>query len=151
MRKIAAVALVLLAACASSSKSTAPVTPPDVNIAQVYGPSDLPYSRGVSSVNAEWAIQVTNKADVPITLTHISLQSVGMGTMAMRREERSYQAVVPPGATGEVRLSAQLYFTSDSSGSPTREPLTLRATMNFDSPKGKFVKIKQQNLSQFPQ
>ena len=150
MRKIAAVAFMLLAACASS-KSNAPVPQPDVNIYQVYGPSDLPYSRGVSSVNAEWAIQVTNKADVPITLTHVSLQSVGMGTMSMRREERGFQAVVPPGATGEVRLQAQLYFTSDSSGSPSREPLSLRATMNFDSPKGKFVKIKQQTLGQFPQ
>src|SRR5512141_2990534 len=143
MKHFAIAALVLLAACASSMSNT-PVPAPDINIVQVHGPSDLPYSRGVSSVNAEYAIQITNKADVPITLTHVSLQSVGMGTMAMRREERGYQAVVPPGATGEVRLQAQLYFTSDSSGSPSREPLTLRATMNFDSPKGKFVKIKQQ-------
>lgn len=149
MKQIAVGALVLLAACASSQST--PVPAPDINIVQVYGPSDLPYSRGVSSVNAEYAIQITNKADVPITLTHVSLVSVGMGTMAMRREERGFTAVVPPGATGEARLNALLYFTSDASGSPSREPLTLRATMNFDSPKGKFVRIKQQNLSQFPQ
>lgn len=150
MKHTAICALLLLAACASS-QSNAPVPAPEINIVQTYGPSDLPYSRGVSSINAEYAIQIMNKADVPITLTHVSLQSVGMGTMAMRREERGFNAVVPAGATGEVRVNALLYFTSDASGSPTREPLTLRATMNFDSPKGKFVKIAQQNLSQFPQ
>ncbi len=149
MKKLAVCSLLLLAACASSMK--APVPLPDVVINQVYGPSDVPYARGTSSVYAEYAFDITNKADVPITLNHITMQSVGNTTIAMRTEERAFNATIPPGATGEARLKATVYFTSDISGSPTREPFTVRATLHFNSSKGAFVRIVQQNLSQFPE
>jgi len=47
-------------------------------------------------------------------------------------------------------VNAIVYFTSDLSGTPTREPLTLRATLHFDSPKGSFNRIVQKMIGQFP-
>ncbi len=149
MKRIACCVLLLaLAGCGSSAKY--PVTPPDVEIIQIYGPSDLNYSRGISSVNAQYGLQITNRATDPITLKHVTLESVGGGTIAMRREDRAFNNEIPPGQTGQAVVNARVFFTSDSSGSPTREPITMRATLNFDSPKGKFNKIVQKMIGQFP-
>ena len=142
-------ALVVLAGCSSSSPKAA-ITPPDVDIVQIYGPSDVTFSRGVSTVNAQYGLQITNKADEPITLKHVTLEAIGTGTIGMRREERAFNNEIPPGQTGQAVVNAYVVFTSDSSGSPTREPLTLRATLNFDSPKGHFNKIVQKMIGQFP-
>jgi hypothetical protein len=148
MKHLAVCALLLLAAC--SSANSYPVTPPDVNLVQIYGPSNLDYSRGVSSIDAEYGIQVRNNADVPIRLKHATLESVGGTTIVLRREDRSFDIEIPPGQIGQATMHARVYFSSDLSGSPTREPLTLRATMHFDSPKGAFNKIVQRNIGQFP-
>jgi hypothetical protein len=149
MKQLAVCAALLLAACGSTTYPVMP--PPEVQIVQLYGPSDLPYSRGTSTVEAQYGIQITNRSSDPVTLTHVSLQSVGGGTIAMRREDRGFNNTIEPGQTGQAVMNARVYFTSDVSGSPTREPLTVRATLSFNSPKGSFTRIVQQNLSQFPQ
>ncbi|HEV8660198.1 MAG TPA: hypothetical protein VGS96_16450 [Thermoanaerobaculia bacterium] len=148
MKRIAVCVLLLLAAC--SSATNYPVTPPDVEIVQLYGPSNLDFSRGVSSIDAEYGIQVTNRASDPIRLRHVTLESVAGTTIVLRREDRAFDNEIPPGQTGQARMHARVYFTSDFSGSPTREPLTIRATLRFDSPKGSFNKIVQRNIGQFP-
>lgn len=121
-----------------------------MQIVQVYGPSDLNYSRGTSSVEAQYALQITNRADEPIRLRHVTLESVAGTTIVMRREDRGFDNEIPPGQTGQALVNARVYFTSDMSGSPTREPLTLRATMTFDSAKGSFHRIVQKMIGQFP-
>ncbi|HEY3055516.1 MAG TPA: hypothetical protein VGK31_06260 [Thermoanaerobaculia bacterium] len=148
MKRTAVFALLLLAACSSASNS--PVPPPDVQIVQIYGPSNLDFSRGMSSLDAEYGIQITNHASDPIRLKHVTLESVAGTTIALRREDRAFDNEIPPGQTGQATMHARVYFTSDMSGSPTREPLTVRATLRFDSPKGPFNKIVQRNIGQFP-
>ena len=96
-------------------------------------------------------IQISNPSTVPITLKHVSLQSVGNSTVSMRREDRGFNNVINPGSMAQATMNARVYFTSDLSGSPTREPMTIRATLNFDSPKGTFNRIVQTNISEFPQ
>ncbi|HSP14504.1 MAG TPA: hypothetical protein VLV78_07125 [Thermoanaerobaculia bacterium] len=149
MKPLVVCALLVLPACSTTTYPVMP--PPEIEIVQLYGPSDVPYSRGVSSVEAQYGVQITNPSADPVTLTHVSLQSVGNSTLAMRSEERGFNNVIPPGQTGQAVINARVYFTSDSSGSPTREPLTIRATLSFNSPKGSFTRIVQKNLSQFPQ
>ncbi len=150
MRTLAVSALALLAACASSIKY--PVEPPpEVEIVQLYGPSDVPYSRGTSFIEAQYGIQISNPSTVPITLKHVTLQGVGNASIALRREDRGFNNVINPGTTAQATINARVYFTSDLSGSPTREPLTVRATISFDSPKGSFNRIVQKNIGEFPQ
>ena len=117
---------------------------------QIYGPSDLNYSRGISSVDAQYGLQITNPSSDPIILKHVTLESVGGSSIAMRREDRAFNNEIPPGQTGQAVVNARVFFRSDNSGSPTREPLTLRATLNFDSPKGSFNRIVQKMIGQFP-
>ncbi|HEX9163702.1 MAG TPA: hypothetical protein VF980_18485 [Thermoanaerobaculia bacterium] len=148
MRQVALCGLIVLAACSSSQNT--PIPPPDVDIVQIYGPSDLNYSRGIGSIDAQYGIQVTNKASDPITLKHVTLEGVAGTTIVLRREERSFNNEIPPGQTGQAVVNARVFFTSDVSGSPTREPLTVRATLRFDSPKGSFNRIVQKMIGQFP-
>lgn len=146
---LALLAVAIIAACASSQKY--PVSsPPDVQIVQIYGPSDIPFSRGTSTVDAQYGIQITNKADETITLKHVTLESVGGATIVMRREDRGFNNQIPPGQTGQAVINARVLFTSDVTGSPTREPMTIRATLSFDSAKGSFNRIVQKMIGQFP-
>jgi hypothetical protein len=153
MKRIAFCALLLtISACSSSSTShNGPVTPlPSVEIVQIYGPADVNYSRGMSFVDAQFSLQITNPSTDPITLKHVTLESVGGSSIRMRREDRAFNNEIPPGQTGQAPLNARVYFQSDSSGSPTREPITMRATLSFDSPKGKFNRIVQKMVGEFP-
>ena len=150
MRPLAACAFVLAAACASSIRYPV-MPPPEIQIVQLYGQSDVPYSRGMGFVESQFGIQISNPSTTAITLKHVTLQSVGNSTVAMRREDRGFNNVINPGQTAQATVNARVYFTSDMSGSPTREPMTIRATVSFDSPKGSFNRIVQQNLSEYPQ
>lgn len=145
--RIALCPLLVFMACSSNPS---PVAQPEVEIVQVYGPSDLNYSRGIGSVEAQYALQITNRADEPIRLKHVTLESVAGTTIVVRREDRAFDNEIPPGQTGQAVMNARVYFTSDMSGSPSREPLTLRATMRFDSGKGPFNRIVQRTIGQFP-
>src|SRR6476469_29633 len=151
MKRIALCVLLLVVVSCSSTSHQYPVTPgPEVDIVQIYGPSDLNYSRGVSSVDAQYGLQITNPSSDPIILKHVVLESVGGSGIALRREDRAFNNEIPPGQTGQAVVNARVFFRSDSSGSPTREPITIRATLNFDSPKGSFNRIVQKMIGQFP-
>jgi len=152
MKRIAFCALLVVVVSCASSSHNAPITPlPTVDVVQIYGPSDLNYSRGISSVDAQYGLEITDPSSDPITLKHVTLESVGGGSIRMRREDRAFNNEIPPGQTGQAVVNARVYFQSDNSGSPTREPITLRATLNFDSPKGSFNRIVQKMIGQFPQ
>jgi hypothetical protein len=150
MKQALVVAILFLAACASS-QDTVVKPPPEIEIAQLYGPSDIPYSRGQSSTIAEYAFRITNNADVPITLRRIDLSSVAGGTIALRREDRSFNKTINPGSAEVVSINPRVYFTTTGGGTPTNEPLTLRAIVYFDSPNGSFRRIMTRMISQFPE
>lgn len=149
MKRAAVVAVLFLGACASSQNEVVN-PPPQIDVVQVYGPADIPYSRGQDSVLGEYAFRIENKADVPITLRRIELSSLAGGTIALRREDRAFNRTVNPGSAEVVSVNARVYFRTTSSGSPTNEPLTIRAVLYFESPKGSFRRIITRNIGQFP-
>lgn len=149
MKRALIVAVVFLCACASSQKEVVN-PPPKIDIVQVYGPADIPYSRGQDSVLAEYAFRIENPSNVPITLRRIEMSSVAGGTIALRREDRAFTRTINPGSAEVVSINARVYFRTMSSGSPTNEPLTIRAVLYFESPNGTFRKIITRNIGQFP-
>lgn len=150
MKRALIVAVLFLGACASSQNEVVK-PPPQIDVVQVYGPSDIPYSRGQESVLGEYAFRVANPANVPITLRRIELSSLGGGTIALRREDRAFTRTINPGSAEVVSVNARVYFRTTSSGSPTNEPLTIRAVLYFDSPNGSFRRIITRNIGQFPE
>jgi hypothetical protein len=145
--RYAAIALLLLAACATSDPKTSTT---DIQFEQVYGPSDLSLVRGANTMTIEYAVNVGNRGTEAITLRRISVSSVGSGAYALRPEEQSYNVAIAPDTSGTVKLTARGYFSGNSSGDASREPVTLRAIFYFDAPSGPFRRIVTQNLGQFP-
>ena len=150
-RALIVVALLLVGACSSSSQTSVVNPPPEIDVVQVYGPSDLPYSRGQDSVMGEYAFRVANNANIPITLRRIELSSMGGSTIALRREDRAFNRTVNPGSAEVVSVNARVYFRTGVSGTPTNEPLTIRAILYFESPNGAFRRIITRNIGQFPE
>ena len=146
MRK-AAIALLLLAACASSDPQSRTT---EIQFAQVYGPSDLTLVRGANTMQIEYAVSIGNRGAEPITLRRISVSSVGSGSYSLRPEDQAYNVAIAPDTTEAVKLMARGYFVGTGSGEASREPVTLRAILYFDAPSGAFRRIVTQNLGQFP-
>lgn len=145
----AAIALALLAlACASSQPADGNQL--DIELVQVYGPSDLGIVRGSSAMQIEYAVRIANRSAQPVTLRRISLQSVGSGAYQLRPEEQSYTVMIPPDTSESVRLTARGYFSGTASGDASREPVTLRAILYFEAAAGPFRRIITQNIGQFP-
>lgn len=135
-----------IAGCASSAPD---ITRPQIDIVQVYAPTDLGYARGHNSMTAEFAFRVINNANQPITLRRVNIQSSGEGGYYLRREDKNFHHQLGPGQAVEDKLQALAYFRTTVSGNASTEPVTLRATFYFDSPAGNFRQIVIRNLSQF--
>jgi hypothetical protein len=144
-----ALALLLLFGC--SSGSDLKIAKPEISLLQLYAPTDLGFARGTGTMHAEFGVQITNKAMEPITLRRIELTSIGSGGYTVRREDRGFTTVIPSGATEAVRMVARVFFTTDVSGSPSKEPVLLRAIVYFDAPSGPFRQVVTRNVEQFSQ
>lgn len=147
MKRAAIALLLLLGGCASSNVDDP--NRPDVEFIQVYGPSDLTPARGANTMQIEYAVRIGNRSADDITLRRISVMSVGEGAYQLRPEEQTYSATIPPDTLVTVKLTARGYYVSNSVGDVSKEPVTVRAILFFDSPRGSFRRIVNQNLGQF--
>jgi hypothetical protein len=142
-----ALALLVLFGC--SSGGDVKITKPTIDLLQLYGPSDLGFARGTGRMLAEFGFQITNRAAEPITLRRIELSSIGTGSYVLRREDRGFKALIPAGQTAALKMTADAFFTTDVSGTPSREPVTLRAIVYFEAPSGAFRQIVTRHIEQF--
>lgn len=148
MRTISAVLLVALCACSSTDPNDKRVRP-EIQIIELYGPSDLRYSRGQNTLDAEYGFRVSNRSAEEITLRRINLSSTGSGAYVIRREDRAFNVAIPADTYGDVRMNARVFFMSRGDGTTSTEPVTIRAVLYFDSPSGSFREILIRNLGQF--
>ncbi|HEU4522453.1 MAG TPA: hypothetical protein VFT12_10640 [Thermoanaerobaculia bacterium] len=146
--KAALSALVLLTATAGCGSSV-DIIKPQIDLAQLYAPTDLGYARGSNTMVAKFAFRVINRSTEPITLRRVNLQSSGDGGYYLQREDRTFKHQIGPGQAVEDTMDARAYFRTTVSGTASTEPVTLRATFYFDSPVGSFRQIVIRNIGQF--
>ena len=143
------VALLLVAGCASSSSDAqnALADKVQVQLGQYATNNNLYYFAG--PINIQYQLAITNNTAETITLRRLQLRTVSPGAYALSTPTSMITATVAPGKTTTVNLSAW----GRSSGSYLRaeEPVTIQGTAYFDSPRGGFVKIFNQMLSQMGQ
>lgn len=147
MRKQAIVVLLasaLLTACATRSKVQ--VTRPEVELVQLVGPGDV--AMGSGPMQIQFGLRVANRASEPITLRRVELSSVGTGAYVLRREFHPFNQLIRPEQYEDVTFWARGYVFGRRFD-PSREPVTVRAILYFDSPDGSFQQIVQKNLDQF--
>src|SRR5688500_16178724 len=147
MRNIAPLLLLALCACAASDPTR---IKPQIEIFELYGPADLQYSRGQNTMDAEFGFRITNRSPEQITLKRIDLASAGTsGAYLIRREDRAFTADIPSESYGDIRMKARVFFQNRADGTPSSEPVTIRAVLYFDSATGPFREIVIKNLGQF--
>jgi len=136
MRKmILSAAMVVLAACASNNNAKVDIAQPDVEVQQLSNtPAVAQHVTGGLSVNL--GVAVTNKADIPITLKRINVQSVGTGGYNVPPNSRPFDKVIQPGGTEQVEF--WVGGNADPSVAGVNGAVALRIRAEFDSSKGAF-------------
>lgn len=150
-RSLSALLLVLLAgACASmrsdSGKGAAEValTSPEIQIEQLssVGAAARHITGGLP---IHYRIRVANRAGVPIKLTRATVQTIGEGAYSVSPTSSPFDASIEPEQFKEVDMWVASYIAN-----PTlvgaNGPVTLRATLFFDSPSGQFQEIVMEQL-----
>ena len=122
------------AACGSSAPQ-ANVPAPEFSIEQTFGPSDAGYPEG--PIEVQYRLEIANKADVPLTLKRLTLQTVnpqgGAYTLTSPRDHY-FNNVIPARSVQSVEFSAHAYGYGRSLRE--NEPVTVRGVAYFQSPSG---------------
>lgn len=136
-RRVSLLFLVVLfvAACGSTSSSR------PANIAQPELTAALNGSVFFGSGNTAPAnvdVMVTNRANVPIVLRRLEIDTPGMGTHGLIRTARTVRENLAPGETKIVTVFA----TAVTRVSNPREPLTIRVIADFENGKDRWREIE---------
>jgi hypothetical protein len=135
-------AVLLLASCASSTNAKSPVPQPDIRIVQLSGvPLAARHVKG--SVSVQYGVSIRNNAQQPITLKQITALSLGEGAYTLPSTSRPFDVTIAPAQLRDVQFFAPAVANDTISG--TNGPVTLRLTLQFDSPLGAFqtIAVKQ--------
>ena len=146
----AVIALALLAAaCSSGGGQNAQIIPPELELVELVGPSDIGFPETRTEIQYE--MRVANRSSEPITLRRIEISSVGSGAYALRRDRFPFHERIEPDGFSSVTFWAKAWTRSSLSGFVSTEPVTVRAIVYFETPVGPFQRIITRELSQFPQ
>lgn len=125
MRRATSFLLLLVLAC-GTAKSTRPSSIPQPDLdAHLVNP--LFFGSGTTAP-ATIEVEVTNRADVPIEVVRISLDSPGMGQYTLGTARREFKDTVAPHETKKLTVFATAY--AQTTRRPD-EPLVLRAIVEF--------------------
>jgi hypothetical protein len=128
----------VLAAC-STSRPSANITRPTVEIVQTSGvPPAARHMTG--AIGVRYAIRVSNPAEEPITLRQISAQSIGIGAYSLAPSSLPFDVTVAPNGSQDVEFWANA-FVSQVTTVGANGPVTLRLNLVFETPLGKFEEI----------
>jgi hypothetical protein len=130
MRRALSILLLLSLGC-GSAPATRPKTirQPDMT-ARLVNP--LFFGSG-NEANATIELIVENRANVPIVVRRIELDSPGMGQYTLRQSVREFRETIGPGET--KGLTTWATAVAQTTRRPT-EPLVLRAIVEFNGPAG---------------
>ena len=135
-------ALVAALGCASPQQDPGPSV--TVRIAPLDTNSDMFYFRG--PIGLRYAVEVTNPTDETITLRRLDLHTPagGGGAYALSADSTPMNVKVAPKSNAMFSIST--WGRSRGGYLYAGEPVVIQGTAYFDSPKGPFVKIFQQNV-----
>jgi hypothetical protein len=139
-------ALLVAAACASSGGGAGIARPKMQIIARTSLANVTPTM--ASAIAVHYELQVTNVADVPVTLKRVDLDSMAGGGFEVASKTRLFDVTIPPGETRSVDFDTTA-FVNDPLSFESRAPVAIRAQALFDSPKGKVQTSVQQRVSMY--
>ena len=141
--KRAVLILLFLAGCASTQDdANAPNV--SLHLAQ-YESAPNAFLYG-GAVNVRYSLSVANRTSDPVTLTRIEIRTVGSGAYAIRPTSTQVNIDLAPGQEKTVPIS--LWANARGGNMAAQEPVTLRATAYMTGPKGAFVRLFTEYLSE---
>ncbi len=132
-------ALVAALGCASTHDSGPPVI---VRLAPLDTNSNSFFFRG--PIGLRYAVEVSNAADETVTLRRLDLRSTGGGAYSLRADSTPMNVKVAPKSNATFAITT--WGRSRGGEISSGEPVVIQGTAYFDSPKGPFVKIFQENV-----
>lgn len=124
----------LIVACGSASSGRpAGIAAPEVRA----GIAGTIFFGSGSTAPANIDVEVTNVANVPITLRRVEVDSPGMGTYGIQRASRIVRETIAPGETKRVTVFATAVTTVRNPS----EPLTIRVIAEFEAGKDRWREI----------
>lgn len=156
MRTTAALCLTFLfVACASSTDpdrdgsvnaERVALSKPTIAIAQLTSVGAAAEKKLTGGLPVQYQIRVTNNSDATIKLKRIHLQTLGSGAYEVRPTSNPFDVAIEPKQSQDVKMWAPGYIPY-SSVAGANGPVTLRATLDFESAKGKFQEIFVENVA----
>lgn len=149
MRKTiaASVVLVLAVACSTgsgTSSNAAKIAMPEIQLVQTSGvPIAARHTDG--GISIQYAMRVENRAAEPIKLQRVTVQSVSEGAYYVSPTSRPFDVAIEP----EQKEDVQFWVAATPGGSivGANGPVTMRVTLQFDSPSGKFQQIVMRTVN----
>lgn len=126
MHRSVSILFLLLVACASaSSQRPAGIAEPEVRVRL----SESTFFGSTVRAHATVEVEVTNRANVPITVRRVEVDSPGMSQYRVVRTYRDVREDVAAGGSKVVSVMVPIETTTSR---PT-EPLSLRAIVDFEA------------------
>src|SRR6266550_6543661 len=150
MRRFLILALLLVACSSSAPQNAAPhakIPQPEFSIEQIFGPGDAGYPTGPMEV--QYRLEIANRADVPVTLERITIQTVnpsGGAYQLTAPRDYYFNRSIPAKSTETVEFWAKAY--SFGSSPRENEPVTIRGVAYFQSPSGYLNQVFVRELGQ---
>ena len=97
----------------------------------------------------KFRLDIGNRADVPITLSRVQLTTVNPPGGAYSITQRDYylRNTIAPHATASIDVWAKAVSEGESGRS--KEPVTIRGTLFFESPAGNLLHVFIKELGQY--
>ena len=142
-----ALALLLLAACASSGGDRpASIAQPEIQVRQA-GPI---FFASFTTTPFSIEVQITNRATVPLVLRDIEVSSPGGSSQyTIARSRRQFEETIAPGQTRKFSLDATAVAT-DASERPANDSLIVRAFVRFEAEGKSFREVSVGTLEPLP-
>lgn len=131
---------VLAVACASTPQRPATVKQPDIELSPA---SPIFFGSGTTAP-ASLDLTIANRANVPLNVVRIRIESSGIADYALRTFERNYRETIAPGQTHVFPILMQAYAAY--AGTRTAEPLTVRVFVDFEAGDVRFREIRLQQF-----
>jgi hypothetical protein len=152
-KKVALLLLVVATACASATDPDAVPRKKDagkrvsIDLVQLVNPSEV---QSIGNFDIQYGVSVENLSKEPVTIRRVEIRQIGTGSYVLRGPTDSFHFAqkVVPGTREGVSFWMHAYIRVRPGEFGASEPVSLRATVFFDSPTGPFREVVHKVLGQ---
>jgi len=144
---LATIALLLLgctSAAPQQQQSTAPLSEPEIQIAQLSNVAEA--ARQMSGpLSVQYQVHIGNRANFPIVIKRIDVNSIGSGAYTLRPASNPFNQTLQPGHAVALTFWAPA-VVDDPTILGANGPVTIRVAVQYETPSGTTQTIAVQQV-----